>query len=83
LKSGSATAAPLYAQYEKQFQSFEFGYYYADFLIRNQRNDEALKVIERFAGVKKQLNSMGVVYDRAWANKMLGLRTLARQVPAS
>jgi hypothetical protein len=81
LEPDTAVAAQLYAHYEKKFQSFEIGYYYADFLLRNKMNAEALQVIERFAGVRKQLNSMGMIYDRAWANRMLGLRALARQAP--
>lgn len=81
LDPNTVATAQLYAQYEKKFQSFEIGYYYADFLIRNGMNAEALQVIERFAGVRKQLNSMGMIYDRAWAHKMLGLRMLARQAP--
>jgi hypothetical protein len=72
-----APVARLYADYEKKFQSFEFGYYEADFLIRNHMNDAALEVIGRFDGVRRQLDSMRMVYDRPWARRLSGLRAAA------
>jgi hypothetical protein len=69
-----AKIAQRYSEYDKRFQSFEFGYYYAEFLARNHQTVEARKIIDRFAAVKKQLDAGAMNYDREWARRLLGMR---------
>jgi hypothetical protein len=66
--------AQLYSEYDKRFQSFEFGYHHAEFLARNHRTAEARKVIDGYAAVRKQLGAMAMTYDREWARRLLGMR---------
>jgi hypothetical protein len=78
-----ARTAAAYAEYEKLFQSFEIGYYEADFLIRNRMQDAARGVIDRFDGIRRQLDSMHTFYDRTWAHELMSLRAAVKQPPAS
>jgi hypothetical protein len=76
--------AEAYARYGRKFQSFEFDWYHADFLIRSGRKDEALAVMQRVEETRRQLDSMGQWYDRSWMRRVLRLRSAIgeRQPPS-
>jgi hypothetical protein len=66
--------APVYAEYDKRFQSFEVGYHYVDYLVRNRRFTEARAVVDRYAALKKQMAAMKMTVDQEWAGKLLGIQ---------
>lgn len=73
--SDGAAVAAAWSRYERTFQSFEFSWHYADFLIRTGRKPEALAVVEGAEQTRRQLDAMGQRYDRAWMRRVLRLRS--------
>jgi hypothetical protein len=73
-RDGAAVAAQ-WTRYERKFQSFEFAWHYADFLIRTGRKPEALAVVGRAEETRHQLDAMGQPYDRPWMRRVLRLRS--------
>jgi len=73
--SDGAAVAAAWSRYERTFQSFEFSWHYADFLIRTGRKPEALAVVERAEQTRRQLDAMGQRYDQAWMRRLLRLRS--------
>ena len=69
-----AKVVEVYAGQRKKFQSFEFDWYYADFLVRAGMKTEALAVIREVEETKRQLDSMGQPFDRPWMRRVLRLR---------
>ena len=69
-----AKVVEAYAQQRRRFGSFEFDWYYADFLVRAGMKAEALDVIQRVEETKRQLDAMGQPYDRPWMRRVLRLR---------
>ncbi len=63
-----------YAQQQRKFESFEFDWYYVDYLIRAGMKAEALAVIRQVEETKRQLDSMGQPFDRPWMRRVLRFR---------
>jgi hypothetical protein len=72
--SDGVAVAAAWARFERKFQSFEFAWHHADFLVRTGRKAEALAVIDRAEEAKRQLDVMGQPFDRAWMRRVLRLR---------
>ena len=72
-RDGVAVAA-AWERFERKFQSFEFSWHHADFLVRTGRKADALAVIARVEETKRQLDAMGQPFDRAWMRRVLRLR---------
>jgi hypothetical protein len=72
--SDGVAVAAAWARFERKFQSFEFAWHHADFLVRTGRKAEALAVIDRVEEAKRQLDAMGQPFDRAWMRRVLRLR---------
>jgi hypothetical protein len=72
--SDGVAVAAAWARFERKFQSIEFAWHHADFLVRTGRKAEALAVIDRVEEAKRQLDAMGQPFDRAWMRRVLRLR---------